>query len=185
MSNLALVVLAGMMVQVAYAEEDAATLPAFEVASIKPDSVPPGVGRFVRVECPNGRFSSRDASVWYLIKWAWNVVSDNDRVAGHPDWTGRTNYEIDAKSATPVSEDQCRLMLRSLLIDRFQLRAHEERRTLDALDLVIAKGGPKIERVTDPDAPANGPGLTISGESISGWIEKPEAGRCSSLLTAS
>jgi uncharacterized protein (TIGR03435 family) len=57
-------------------------------------------------------------------------------------------------------------MVRALLADRFQLHAHEEKRVIDALDLVIAKGGPRIKRVTDPDAPINGPGFVIDGQTI-------------------
>jgi len=41
-------------------------------------------------------------------------------------------------------------MVRTLLADWFQLRAHEEKRLIDAFDLVIAKGGPKIKRVCCP-----------------------------------
>ena len=145
--------------------------PSFEVASIKPDTfVPsPGHGRVLEVSCSNGRFVSRNASVWYLIKWGWDIVGDNDRLVGSPDWTtsgGSEYYVIEAKAAAPVSEDQCRLMVRELLADRFHLRMHEETRIIDAFDLVIAKGGPKIKRVTDPDAPVNGPGFNVGGESL-------------------
>jgi uncharacterized protein (TIGR03435 family) len=57
-------------------------------------------------------------------------------------------------------------MMQSLLAERFQLRVHEEKRMTDVFDLVVAKDGPKIKRVTEPDAPVNGPGFTISGERI-------------------
>ncbi len=118
------------------------------------------------MSCSNGRFVSRNATVWYLIKWAWNIVADNDRLVGSPDWAGAGGayYVVEAKAAAPVGEDQCRLMVKALLADRFHLRTHEEKRMIDAFDLVIAKGGPKIKRVTDPDAPVNGPGFTMGGE---------------------
>ena len=151
------------------AQDQSPGLPAFEVTSVKPDTFVPGpghYGRVVEVNCSNGRFVSRNASVWYLIKWAWNIVGDNERLIGFPGWTSGSIYEIEAKAAAPVSEEQCRLMARALLADRFHFRAHEEKRLIDAYDLVIAKGGPKIKRATDPDAPVNGPGFTIGGESM-------------------
>jgi uncharacterized protein (TIGR03435 family) len=57
-------------------------------------------------------------------------------------------------------------MVRDLLSDRFRLRAHNERRLVDAFDLVVSKDGAKIKRVTDPGAPVNGPGFTINGSSM-------------------
>jgi len=171
--HLALILVVGCAKSVAVGLPQETTnpgLPAFEVASIKPDTFVPGIGhgRVLEVNCSNGRFVSRNASVWYLIKWAWNIVEDNERLIGAPAWTlhGGTYYVIEAKAAAPVGEDQCRLMVRSLLADRFQLRAHEEKRMIDAFDLVIAKGGPKIKPVTDPNALVNGPGFNIGGESI-------------------
>ncbi len=152
------------------AQDQSPALPSFEVASVKPDDfVFAGQGRHVEVTCSNGRFVSRNASVWYVIKWAWNIVGDNDRIVGYPDWTKDPGaiYAIEAKAAAPVSEEQCRRMVRALLTDRFNLRAHEEKRLIDALDLVVAQGGPKIKRVTDPDnAPVNGPGFTVGGETF-------------------
>ncbi len=148
-------------------------IPTFEVASIKPDDfvLSPGHPRTgEHLNCINGRFESRGIPVWYLIKWAWSIEKDNDRIVGFPDWITGAIYQIEASagnttSELPVSEGQCRLMLRTLLSDRFVLHAHEETRPLDAFDLIVAKGGPKIHRVTDPDnAPVNGPGFTINGQ---------------------
>ena len=150
-----------------WAQDQSPGLPVFEVTSVKPDTfVPaPGHGRVPEVSCSNGRFVS-NASVWRLIAWAWNIGEDNERLVGYPEWTKNSFYLVEAKAAAPVGEEQCRLMVRTLLADRFHLRAHEEKRLIDAFDLVIAKGGPKIKRVTDPDAPVNGPGFTIGGASI-------------------
>jgi uncharacterized protein (TIGR03435 family) len=159
-----------VFVQALRAQDQSPALPAFEVASVKPDTFvsSPGHGRVLELNCSNGRFVSRNASVWYLIKWGWNIVGDNDRLVGSPDWTklGNEYYVVEAKAAAPVSEERCRLMVRTLLADRFHLRVHEEKRLIDAFDLVIAKNGPKVKRVTDPDAPVNGPGFTVGGETF-------------------
>ena len=53
-------------------------------------------------------------------------------------------YDIDAKAEQPVPKDQLRLMLQSLLADRFRLTLHREARTGQLYRLVVAKGGPKL-----------------------------------------
>jgi uncharacterized protein (TIGR03435 family) len=53
--------------------------------------------------------------------------------------------------ATPSAE-QVRLMLQTLLADRFQLKLHRESRELSVYDLVEGKSGPKIKKM-----PANAP----------------------------
>lgn len=162
-----------MIASVIRAQDNPSSWPSFDVASIRlDDSVAPGHLRVLHVSCAHDTFVARDVSVWYLIKWAWNITADNDRLVGYPAWTtpggvGENNeYNIEAKGAAPVSEERCRLMIRALLTDRFQLRAHEEKRLIDAFDLVIAKGGPKISKVTDPNAPINGPGFNVGGQKM-------------------
>jgi uncharacterized protein (TIGR03435 family) len=55
------------------------------------------------------------------------------------------DYAIVAKSAQPVSRDQLRLMLQSLLSDRFKLTMHREAKTSPVYKLVVAKDGPRLE----------------------------------------
>jgi bla regulator protein BlaR1 len=57
----------------------------------------------------------------------------------------RVGYDIVAKADHPVPKDQLRLMLQSLLADRFKLTLHWEARTGSVYRLVVAKGGPKLE----------------------------------------
>jgi uncharacterized protein (TIGR03435 family) len=52
-------------------------------------------------------------------------------------------FDIEGKAAGPVTEAQCRLMLQTLLMDRFKLEVHRETRTLAVAALVVAKGEPK------------------------------------------
>jgi uncharacterized protein (TIGR03435 family) len=54
-------------------------------------------------------------------------------------------YDIVAKAERPVSKEQLRLMLQSLLADRFKLTLHREAKTSPVYKLVVAKGGPKLE----------------------------------------
>jgi uncharacterized protein (TIGR03435 family) len=62
-------------------------------------------------------------------------------------------YEIEATTGPDATEDQERLMLQTLLIERFRMVAHRE--TKDAVQgyaLTVAKDGPKIWAVTEEKA---------------------------------
>ncbi len=51
------------------------------------------------------------------------------------------NYAIDAKAEGNPTKDQMRLMMQSLLADRFKLRVHFESRQVPVLGLVLVKPG--------------------------------------------
>lgn len=102
-------------------------------------------------------------SVTDLIAWAWNVK--NWQVTGGPSWTGvqtdsinldtkATRFDITAKAEgeTPPKIEAFRLMLRTLLEDRFELRVGPEARETRVYGLVIDKGGPKFKE-SEPGAP--------------------------------
>jgi uncharacterized protein (TIGR03435 family) len=58
----------------------------------------------------------------------------------------RQGYDIAAKADHPVSKDQLRLMLQSLLHERVGLTMHHESRTAPVYSLSVAKNGPKLEK---------------------------------------
>ena len=63
----------------------------------------------------------RNVTLKAAIRWAYHVF--NFQVSG-PDWIGYERYDIVAKAAGPVPEDQLRLMAQALLADRFKLTLH-------------------------------------------------------------
>jgi hypothetical protein len=89
--------------------------PGFEVVSVKPT--------------PEERLKESRASK-VLRKWPVLFC----RFSRSRAW--ESGYDIDAKSAAPVSRDQCRLMVRSLLADRFQMKAHRETHEMRGYALV-------------------------------------------------
>ena len=113
-------------------------------------------------------------SLLLVIRLAYGVMDPN-RVVGAPDWMKSGGlWNIDAKVAGEdvaaygkLSPDDQNRMLRTLLADRFHLKAHMEKREMPAYDLVVAKGGPKLrEAMAGKDANANlvgGPGGKIEG----------------------
>ena len=125
--------------------------PSFEVATIKPsDPNERGKG----FGGPPGRFRTINTTLDDLIMFAYGVHTK--QIAGGPDWLGTQKFDIEAKPDTPgqASDKQNRLMMRKLLVARFALKFHEEKRDLPAFVLTVAKGGPKMEKSEDdPNAP--------------------------------
>jgi uncharacterized protein (TIGR03435 family) len=76
-----------------------------------------------------------------LLRYAYNL----------PDWRivrtdkDQSFYAIDATTDASASEDQVRLMLQTLLADRFKLISHREAKEVQGYALVLAKNGPKIK----------------------------------------
>jgi uncharacterized protein (TIGR03435 family) len=131
--------LIGLAIDVSFAQP-AAERPAFEVASIRmyPAGEPSPAGG------NNGIRVSPDGVAWpwarleFCIGWAYDIPG---RIFG-PGWI-HDRYDIVAKASGPVSTAQLRLMVQTLLEDRFRLKVHRELRELPVAVLIVAKGGPK------------------------------------------
>lgn len=147
--------------------------PAFEVATIKPnrDDSEPGM----RMGLSPSNFTATHASVADLIEFAYNVNS-KDQVQAEPDWISSPRFDIQAKASDAAIAEvqrlptmqqitQVRLMLQSLLADRFQLKVHFTTKEIPAYALVVARGGPKFKAVeTDPfPPPQTGPHPAMHG----------------------
>ena len=124
----------------------------FEVASIRPSPVdPPGPSNLKVL--PGGRFKATRVWTEELILSAFGV--GRYLVKGGPDWLMRERYDIDAKAITSdaISADELKVLLQSLLISRFHLKAHRETKEMPYLALVVARGGFKLKAGTSTDAP--------------------------------
>ena len=88
---------------------------------------------------PGGRFSGTPITVEGLLMFAYDLKPT--RVVGGPDWMRRDWYEIDAMAGSEVSTNQLRLMMQSLLEDRFKLVARAEQRARQYRALVRARAG--------------------------------------------
>jgi bla regulator protein BlaR1 len=133
-------------------------VPAFEVASIKPNKA--GTGMSLLRTTPVG-FSASNISLKAVIQYAFGV--EENQIFGAPSWLASEQYDIEAKVSSSdtdalhnLNPDQRRLMLQPLLADRFQLKVHTEARDLPALVLVVAKGGPKLHEAKPGDTYPNG-----------------------------
>jgi uncharacterized protein (TIGR03435 family) len=61
-----------------------------------------------------------------------------------PAWLDEERFTVNAKAPEGTNKKQFSLMLRNLLIERFQLAAHFEKRDTTGYQLVVTKGGPKL-----------------------------------------
>jgi uncharacterized protein (TIGR03435 family) len=127
--------------------------PKFDVASIKPHkNVSNEVHRTVDLY-PGGRLAGRDATVQQLIQHAYNVKPF--QISSGPGWVFSDGYDIEAKAEGNPSREQMRLMLRTLLEKRFQLKLRSETKSMGAYELTVTKGGarlmpPKPESCAEP-----------------------------------
>ncbi len=98
--------------------------------------------------CSGDRFAFSGAPLLWLIEWSYNF--QESKISGFPPWVSSfdTTFEIKAKTAGEVDQEECKLLARSLLADRFGLRTHTTMKMRSNFTLTIGKGGPKLEEVT-------------------------------------
>ena len=141
------------------AARQAPSRPAFEIVSIKPAQFPndayfagfaagAGACGFSQFTPVGPRVSFGITTVCSLIRMAYDikdyqVLSVPSRMAGKEpsSW-----YEVEARAAadTMLTVDQARLMLQTLLADRFKLKFHREPRQAPVYALVVPKEGHKL-----------------------------------------
>jgi uncharacterized protein (TIGR03435 family) len=122
---------------------------AFEVASIKldpgqfrPPNFPLDPGDAYRPV--GGRFTA-DFPLLTYITFAYKASLTADQrqqmLAHLPDWIANDRYDIQARAEGNPTKDQMRLMMQSLLAERFKLAVHFETQVSPVLAMVLAKPG--------------------------------------------
>ena len=125
--------------------------PTFEVASVKRGAGggPPGdIPR--NMDGSPGSFAMRNVPLRFALEWAYDL---KDYEISGPDWiNGEERYDIIAKAAGPATNDQMKLMLQALLLERFKMNVHREMRDLPVYVLLPGKGPAKVKPAsTDGD----------------------------------
>lgn len=141
-------------------------LPAFPVASVRPSS--PDEENHGSVQADG--FFTTAMTVKQLIAYAYGMGYDGE-LAGGPRWMVTDRFAVEAKlDEAQVAalrglsrgdrEAQMRLMVQSLLAERFGLKARFENREQPVYELVIAKSGLKCAKdettppaIADPSRP--------------------------------
>jgi uncharacterized protein (TIGR03435 family) len=73
------------------------------------------------------------------------------QLSGGPDWFDNDRFDLEAKAATPADENQLRLMLQTLLAERFKLVARRATKEMPVYALTVAKSGPTIHELKPGD----------------------------------
>jgi uncharacterized protein (TIGR03435 family) len=130
--------------------------PAFVSASVKLNSSPGARDAQMQV-LPGGKVVIRNVPLLMIVAAAWDVPFQSPRLAGGGEWQQLKGekYDIEATAApgavapelTPKERgDLIRPMMRSLLEDRFHLKMRSESKEQPVYALVVAPGGPKLEK---------------------------------------
>jgi uncharacterized protein (TIGR03435 family) len=129
-----------------------------------------------------GLFSATDWAVSFYIAFAYKLSPPQFDSLGSqlPKWAQTERFDVEARADGSPAKDQMRLMMQSLLVDRFKLRIHNETHQLPVYAVVLAKpgkAGPQLRPFPDgtpcsTDAPAatsgRGGGAGPSAPAITG-----------------
>ncbi|MDW5265043.1 MULTISPECIES: TIGR03435 family protein [Acidobacteriaceae] len=137
----------------------------FDVAIIRL-APPPDANFHVSVSSPphSSRFEATNLPIKALLQIAYGFDAP---VVGAPDWVTSTLYDIQARSdeaadarLAKLTDNEVRLekrnAIRVLLAQRLNLKTHLETRNSSIYNLVLSKGGVKMQVVPPPPARANG-----------------------------
>jgi uncharacterized protein (TIGR03435 family) len=140
--------------------------PRFEVVSIRP--VPANAPMLVREWdapriFPGGRYADARTTLLFMIALAYDMknVSLDKQIVGLPNWAKDQSYSVEAKAgdgfpalSARENQEQVRLMMRSMLAERFHLNLHTETRQETIYKLEVSKGGVTLKEADPPKAPA-------------------------------
>ena len=124
--------------------------PGFEVATIKP-AAPGAVLNRVMPTSPN-RLLIPGMTLTWLVYTAYGNGGYNTsmRVTGGPDWVNRTAFAVEAVAPGDMTPQQLRLMLQTLLEERFALKLRHETEPGEFLALTLDRSdrtlGPKVKK---------------------------------------
>jgi bla regulator protein blaR1 len=108
----------------------------FDVASVRLNKS--GDGATTLGFQQGGRFKAVNETVWRLIGEAYAMPQQlpRFRIIGGPQWIDADRFDVEAVTQQTTTTEQGRLMLRSLLTERFKLAVHTETRDLPVFSLV-------------------------------------------------
>jgi uncharacterized protein (TIGR03435 family) len=117
--------------------------PVFEVATIK---LTPADVRGMGIRLQGTTFSTQNMMLMNLMAFAYDI--HQHQISGAPAWASEEKYSITAKpdGEGMPSQQQWRVMLRKLIVDRFQLKFQRDRQELPVYTLAVAKAGLKISK---------------------------------------
>jgi uncharacterized protein (TIGR03435 family) len=138
-----------------------ATLPAFEAVSIRANVTEGPGGRGGGAMRPQ-QYAVQNATLKVILRRAFGTPGNapgntldllDQQVAGGPDWVATDKFDITASTTTATEPERMRLMVQRMLAERFQLKAHWEKREMPVYVMTMAR----------PDG-RPGPGVTLKSD---------------------
>ena len=138
-----------------------ATLPSFDAVSIRPN-IASGRGARSGGAMQPQRFVVENATLKTIVRRAYGTAGRapgntldllDQQVAGGPEWITSDKFDITATTTGLTEPAQMRLMVQRVLAERFQMKAHWEKREMPVYLLTMA----------GPDG-RPGPGMTLKSE---------------------
>jgi uncharacterized protein (TIGR03435 family) len=86
------------------------------------------------------RYLVRQATLVDLISLAYDI--DNDKILGGPRWLDTDRFDVSARAPSGSTPEQAKLMLQTLLAERFSLKLHKDSKELSGLVLSMGSGKP-------------------------------------------
>jgi len=173
MKRFALLCLLLILIATASLAED----PRFELADVHVSPTARGFAQNFGGVLREGRYVNRDATMIDLITAAYGVPED--AIAGGPGWLGSDLFDVVAKVPSGTTPATAKLMLRSLLAERFQLVVRNETHPIPRYVLSVGKNGPKMKPGSgeagcqpqqqapgDPNDPASQPNIKVACHNV-------------------
>ena len=137
----------------------------FEVASVKAADPNADPSAAVGVHIDGSQVHLGKLSMKEFIRVAYRVKFYE--VMG-PEWMASERYDVSAKIPDGVSRDKLPEMLQALLEERFQLKAHREKREVPVYALVTLPSGVKMKKVDD--GPPEGKAFEVKAQGGAGGV---------------
>jgi uncharacterized protein (TIGR03435 family) len=99
------------------------------------------------------RYLVRQATVVDLISLAYDI--DNDKILAGPRWLDTDRFDVSARAPSGSTPEQAKLMLQTLLAERFSLKIHKDSKELPGFVLSTGSGKPKMKPAADTAASPN------------------------------
>ena len=117
--------------------------PEFEVSTIKPAA--PGRGFSILVN-RSGMLNTTSTSLADLLKFAYGLHPK--QISGGPAWLESERFDITGKPAAEgiPNPEQLKKMMQKLVVDRFQLKFHVEKKEQNVYAITALKSGIKITK---------------------------------------
>lgn len=147
---------------------DAQTPPAFEVVSIRPSApVKPGTLTSSGFRVASAGFIGERVTAFDLIAYGFSVPPN--RISSVPNWARSDRWDIQAKIPDgEFTNEQVRLMVKALAVDRFQIKVNVEMKETPVYRLVTLPGGARL-KPNNPSAPGSRRVARVDG--VQEWAE--------------